>query len=81
MSHKDKCLIARPDPSWGLALFKGQPVKQWLKGVTIACIGPITADTARDLGLQVDIQPKDFTVAALAKEIAEGVWDLKNKGA
>ena len=56
-----------------MALFKGRPVKKWLEGVKIACIGPITADTARELGLRVDIQPKDFTVAALAKEIAEGV--------
>jgi len=55
-----------------MALFKGQPVKQWLEGVKIACIGPITADTAREFGLSVDIQPADFTVVALAKAIAEG---------
>jgi uroporphyrinogen III methyltransferase/synthase len=55
-----------------MALFEGEPVTSWLEGVKIACIGPITADTARELGLRVDIQPKDFTVAALAKEIAEG---------
>jgi uroporphyrinogen III methyltransferase/synthase len=59
-----------------MALFKGQPVKKWLEGVKIACIGPITANTARDLGLHVDIQPKEFTVAALAKEIAEGVSEI-----
>jgi uroporphyrinogen III methyltransferase/synthase len=54
-----------------MKLFKDDPVAKWLEGVTIACIGPITADTARELGLHVDIQPKDFTVAALAREIAE----------
>jgi uroporphyrinogen III methyltransferase/synthase len=59
-----------------MALFKGQPVKKWLAGVKIACIGPITADTARELGLRVDIQPADFTVAALAKEIAEGFGNV-----
>jgi uroporphyrinogen III methyltransferase/synthase len=58
-----------------MTLFKGQPVTQWLSGVKIACIGPITADTAREFGLRVDIQPKEFTVEALAKEIAEGVED------
>jgi len=63
-----------------MALCKRQPIKKWLDGVKIACIGPITADTARELGLQIDIQPKDFTVAALAKEIAEGFGDLKNEG-
>ncbi len=55
-----------------MALFEGEPVAKWLEGVKIACIGPITADTARELGLHVDIQPVDFTVAALAKAIAEG---------
>jgi len=29
-------------------------------------------------GLPVDIQPKEFTVAALAKEIAEGFGGDKN---
>lgn len=60
-----------------MALFKGQPVKQWLSGVKIACIGPITGDTARELGLHVDIQPKDFTVEVLAKEIAVRVGKPK----
>lgn len=54
-----------------MKLFEGEPVAKWLEGVRIACIGPITADTAREKGLRVDIQPKDFTVAALAREIAE----------
>jgi uroporphyrinogen III methyltransferase/synthase len=56
-----------------MALFKGRPVKKWLEGVKIACIGPITADTANEFGLHVDIQPKEFTVEALAKEIADRV--------
>ena len=54
-----------------MALFEGQPIAPLLEGVKIACIGPITADTARELGLRIDIQPADFTVAALAKAIAE----------
>jgi len=40
-----------------------------VKGVTIACIGPITADTASSLGFQVDITAKDFTIAGLCKAI------------
>ena len=43
----------------------------------IACIGPITASTARELGLRVDIQATEYTmdglVAALVKHFAETV--------
>ena len=37
----------------------------------IACIGPQTAATARELGLRVDVQPKEATVPALAAALAE----------
>ena len=40
-----------------------------LNGVTIACIGPITADTARELGLKVDIVSKEYTVPGLVEAI------------
>ena len=36
----------------------------------IACIGPHTAQTARDLGLRVDVQPEEATVPALAAALA-----------
>jgi len=42
-----------------------------LRGVAIGCIGPITADTARAAKLEVVIQPRDYTVAALAEAIVE----------
>ena len=32
----------------------------------VACIGPITADTAREVGLRVDVVPERYTAAALA---------------
>lgn len=32
----------------------------------IACIGPVTAATARELGLPVDVEPERYTVSALA---------------
>jgi uroporphyrinogen III methyltransferase/synthase len=32
----------------------------------VACIGPVTADTARELGLRVDVVPAEYTGAALA---------------
>ena len=44
-----------------------------------ACIGPITANTARELGLRVDVQATDYTmdglVAALVKHFAESVLE------
>ncbi|MFA5515928.1 MAG: uroporphyrinogen-III C-methyltransferase [Desulfuromonadales bacterium] len=42
-----------------------------LEGVVIACIGPITAKTCRELGLKVDIEPREYTLAALTEAIVE----------
>lgn len=38
-------------------------------GVVIACIGPVTAQTARELGLQVQIEAKESTVDGLIEAI------------
>jgi len=38
-------------------------------GVKIACIGPITAQTARDLGLRVDIIAQEYTTLGLVDAI------------
>ncbi|MBO0791835.1 MAG: uroporphyrinogen-III synthase, partial [Ktedonobacteraceae bacterium] len=35
----------------------------------IACIGPITSQTARDLGLRVDIEAREFTIEGLVRAI------------
>src|SRR5262249_222193 len=37
----------------------------------IACIGPVTAETARELGLRVDVVPGAYTTVALARALAE----------
>jgi len=37
----------------------------------VACIGPITADTAESFGLKVDIMPESYTIPALAEALAE----------
>jgi uroporphyrinogen-III synthase len=39
------------------------------KRVTIASIGPITSQTARELGLQVHIEAKEFTIEGLLEAI------------
>ena len=40
-----------------------------LDGVCIAAIGPITADTVREHGLRVDIQPQRFTIDDMVQAI------------
>ena len=42
-----------------------------LGAVTIASIGPITAETAAEFGLQTRIMPSEYTIPALARAIAE----------
>ncbi len=42
-----------------------------MKGVTIASIGPITAETARDLGFDVHIIAESFTIPGLCQAIKQ----------
>ncbi len=51
-------------------LFDTQDLGEALAGVAIACIGDVTAATAHEFGLRVDIQPEEFTIPALARAIA-----------
>ena len=44
---------------------------EWMKGVKVACIGPITADTARGQGFSVDLMPSDYTIEALTRAIKD----------
>jgi uroporphyrinogen-III synthase len=39
--------------------------------LTMACIGPITSQTARELGLHVDIEAKEFTIDGLVEAIVQ----------
>ncbi|MDQ5845437.1 MAG: uroporphyrinogen-III synthase, partial [Acidobacteriota bacterium] len=52
-------------------LFDTQDLSQVLNGVVIACIGDITAQTAAEYGLQVTVQPAQFTIPSLASAIAD----------
>ncbi|GMB07445.1 uroporphyrinogen-III synthase [Thermolongibacillus altinsuensis] len=45
-----------------MELLDGCPLDQWLKDVAIACIGPITKQTAHELGMRVDICPHTYTI-------------------
>lgn len=48
-----------------------------MKNVIVACIGPITANTARELGLQVDIEAEVYTIDGLVEAILD--YLSKNK--
>jgi uroporphyrinogen III methyltransferase/synthase len=42
-----------------------------LEGVAVAAIGPITAKTCRDLGLEVHVEPVNYTLDAMTNEIVK----------
>ncbi len=54
-------------------MFRGQVEQliEWMAKVTVACIGPITAETAEKNGLTVAITPKEYTIEALTEEIVK----------
>jgi len=58
-------------------LLKNQDLKKLLRGIAIACIGPVTARTAKDWGLKVRIQPKQYTIPGLTRAMAE-YYNLSN---
>ena len=52
-------------------LFDTNDLSALLKGVRVACIGDITAQTAAEYGLAPDILPPESTTGALARAIAD----------
>lgn len=59
-------------------LLKKEDVKNLLKGVALACIGPITARTLKEAGLTVHIQPREYTIPGLTQAIAEYFTSKRN---
>jgi uroporphyrinogen III methyltransferase/synthase len=51
------------------ALFEPAELPRLLRGVTVACIGPVTRATAERCGLVPRIVPGDYTIPALARAI------------
>ena len=47
----------------------GRDLVQQMKKVIVACIGPITAQTAESFGLEVKIMPEDYTIPGLVQGI------------
>jgi uroporphyrinogen III methyltransferase / synthase len=52
-------------------LFDTTDLSQLLEGVTVACIGDITASTAAEYGLRADILPNEYTIPALTCAIVD----------
>ena len=52
-----------------LQMFDEEVGISFLKGVKVASIGPITAETARKYGIETAIMPTDYTIPALAEAI------------
>ncbi len=52
-------------------LLKKEEIRKLLKHIAIACIGPVTARTAKEWGLKVKIQPKQYTIPGLTRAIVE----------
>ena len=54
-----------------VAMFAPGEAATLLRHVVVACIGPITAQTAAELGLSTHIMPAEYTIPALARAIIE----------
>lgn len=52
-----------------------------LSGITAVCIGPITAETARQAGLQVEAVAEEATIESLVQALAAAPITAKSKGA
>jgi uroporphyrinogen III methyltransferase/synthase len=52
-------------------LFSDEERRRWREGVTVACIGPITAATAAEYGFTTRIMPREYTIPALARAIED----------
>lgn len=50
-------------------LFTEEEARDLMAHVTVACIGPITADTARELGFDVALTPEEYTIDGLCNAI------------
>lgn len=48
------------------------------RGVTIACIGPVTAEKARTLGLTTTVMPREYTIPSLVEALVEHFYKESN---
>src|SRR5213594_436505 len=53
------------------ALFPNENVGALLTHTVVACIGPITQKTVEEMGIRVDVVPRDYTIPGLTQAIVE----------
>jgi uroporphyrinogen III methyltransferase / synthase len=51
--------------------FGAKVAARLLAGTRVACIGPITADTARKHGIRVDVEAREYTISGLIEAAVE----------
>ena len=54
-----------------MTLSPPEDLETLMQGVTVACIGPITADTARNLGFNIHIIAESYTIPGLCEAIKQ----------
>ena len=54
-----------------MAVFPDDDIPAMLRNAAVGCIGPITADTAREYGLTVTVQPGQYTIPNFTQAIIE----------
>ncbi len=53
-----------------MALLAPGDIRRLLAGVVLAAIGPVTAATVAEYGLEAAVMPREYTIPALAAAIA-----------
>jgi len=69
----DVVTFTSPSTALNLAQFAEGRLGNLLKGVKVACIGPVTADAAKSLGVHVDIIAPNHTIDGLVEAIANEI--------
>jgi uroporphyrinogen III methyltransferase / synthase len=64
-----------------LRMFPQNEIMPVLAATTIACIGPITSETAQKQGLTVTIMPSEYTIPGLAAAICDHFSGLRSSSA
>ena len=49
----------------------GPRLQEWMSHVAVACIGPITAETARENGFSANLVPSEYTIEGLTHTIVD----------
>jgi uroporphyrinogen III methyltransferase/synthase len=52
-------------------LLPADRLSELMDGVAVASIGPITSDTAADLGLAIDIEAEEYTIPGLCQAMVD----------